>query len=76
MLPSIPLLTCAAERVTQRRGFRGREGRSAYRWHVCKKQGVMKEVSQSHLKDGVQLVEALQGPHSLASAAGEGVVSG
>ena len=33
-------------------------------------------MSQSHLKDGVQLVEALQAPHSLASAAGEGVVPG
>ena len=33
-------------------------------------------MSQSHLKDGVQLVEALQAPHGLAFAAGEGVVAG
>lgn len=41
-----------------------------------KKQGAVKEASQSHLKNGVQLVEALEAPHSLTSAAREGVVSG
>ena len=73
---SIPLLTCEAERVTQRTGLRGREGMAAYRWQVWKKKKGGKDVSQAHLKDGVQLVEAFKASHSLASTAGESVMSG
>jgi len=71
----LPAPSPALQTVSPRGGASG-EGRGRLHTGGTSGKGAGKEVSQSHLEDGVQLVEALQAPHSLASAAGEGVVSG
>ena len=75
-LPSSQIFVSPALQTVSPRGRASGEGRGRLHTGGTSGKGAGRGVSQSHLKDGVQLVEALQAPHSLASAAGEGVVSG